>query len=146
MWIKNKAVNIEAVGTEAEIPGTSTSKRRRANMDFSVQDKSNYLKGLLIIAKKDKELTEQEIEFIKEHARNLGFAQDFYEGALRSLLINKHISEEAIIFSDKKIAESFITDGLALANCDHIMVNSEKDYLMSVVIENDLDKKWFKDL
>lgn len=115
-------------------------------MNFSAQDKSNYLKGLLVIAKKDKELTEQEIEIIKETARKLGFAQDFYEGALKSLLVNKYISEEPIIFSDKKIAESFVTDGLKLAYCDHTMANSEKEYLESVASENNLDKEWFEDI
>lgn len=115
-------------------------------MEFSVQDKSNYLKGLLVIAKKDKELTEEEIGIIKEFARNLGFSQDFYKEALRGLLINQYISEDPIIFSDKKIAESFITDGLTLANCDHTMVESEKEYLKLVAIENNLDIGWFEEI
>ncbi len=114
-------------------------------MEISVLDKSNYLKGLLIIAKKDNQLAEQEKKIIRQFAVKLGFAHDFYEDTLKSLLSNKYISEEPIIFSDKKIAESFITDGLTLANSDNSVVGVEIDYIRSIATANNFDKKWFDD-
>ena len=112
-------------------------------MEISVLDKSNYLKGLLIIAKKDNQLAEQEKKIIRQFAERLGFAQDFYEDTLKSLLSNKYITEEPIIFSNKKIAESFITDGLALAHSDDSIVGVEIEYIRSIAIANQIDKKCF---
>lgn len=55
-------------------------------MEISILDKSNYLKGLLIVAKKDKQLAEQEKKIIRHCAEKLGFARDFYENTLKDLL------------------------------------------------------------
>ena len=48
-------------------------------MSIPVQDKSSYLKGLLIIAKRDKQLSDSEEEILKNIAKKLGFSTDFYE-------------------------------------------------------------------
>jgi hypothetical protein len=114
-------------------------------MEISNLDKSNYLKGLLIVAKKDNQLAEQEKKIIRHCAEKLGFARDFYEDTLKSLLANKYISEEPIIFSDKNLAESFITEGLNLAHSDNSIVGVEIDWLRSVAIENKLGEKWFEE-
>ncbi|MCJ7554233.1 MAG: hypothetical protein MUO34_10155, partial [Ignavibacteriaceae bacterium] len=83
-------------------------------MNIPVLDRSNYLKGLLITAKLDKSLTDKEKEIIKGISDKLGFATDFYNETIRSLLSNQYISEETIIFSDSKIARSFLTDAIKL--------------------------------
>lgn len=114
-------------------------------MEISIRDKSNYLKGLLIVAKKDNQLAEQEKKIIRHCAEKLGFARDFYEDTLKSLLANKYISEEPIIFTDKEIAESFVTEGLILAHSDNSIASVEIDWLRSVAIENNLGEKWFED-
>lgn len=114
-------------------------------MEISIIDKSNYLKGLLIVAKKDNQLAEQEKKIIRQCAEKLGFARDFYEYTLKSLLDNKYISEEPIIFSDKKIAESFVTEGLKLAHSDNSINGIEIDWLRSAAIKNNLGEKWFEE-
>ena len=114
-------------------------------IEISNLDKSNYLKGLLIVAKKDNQLAQQEKKIIRHCAEKLGFARDFYEDTLKELLENKYISEEPIIFSDKKIAESFIMEGLNLAHSDNSIDNAEIDWLRSVAIKNNLSEKWFED-
>jgi hypothetical protein len=114
-------------------------------MEISILDKSNYLRGLLIVAKKDNQLAEQEKKIIRHCAEKLGFARDFYEDTLKDLLANTYISEEPIIFSDKNIAESFITEGLNLAHSDNSIVGAEIDYLKSVAIINNLGEKWFEE-
>lgn len=114
-------------------------------MEISILDKSNYLKGLLIVAKKDNQLAEQEKKIIRHCAAKLGFARDFYENTLKDLLENKYISEEPIIFSDKKISESFVTEGLNLAYSDNSINGVEIDWLRSVAIINNLGEKWFEE-
>ena len=112
-------------------------------MELTLLDRSNYLKGLLVVAKKDNLLTDPEKIILKGIAKRLGFAKDFYEDTIRSLLANKYISEKPIKFSNKKIAESFVTDGLNLAFADELPAEKEIDWLHSTASVNDLNDEWF---
>jgi hypothetical protein len=114
-------------------------------MEFSLIDKSNYLKGLLIVAKKDNQLTEPEKKIIRSIAFRLGFAKDFYEETLKGLLANKYIVDTPIKFSDKKIAESFLLDGLRLAYSDGMVPEKEIDWLKLTASINEIKDEWFED-
>ncbi len=114
-------------------------------MELTLIDKSNYLKGLLVVAKKDNQLTEPEKKIIRNIALKLGFATDFYEDTLKGLLANKYIEEKPIRFSDKKIAESFVADGLKLAFSDQMISGKEIDWLKATAEENEIDAEWFSD-
>jgi len=112
-------------------------------MEFTQLDKSSYLKGLLIVAKKDERLTDFEKKFLKNIASKLGFASDFSESTIRSLLSNKYIPEYPIKFSERMIAESFILDGIKLALNDDNLSNKELEWLKQTATENQLDEDWF---
>jgi hypothetical protein len=114
-------------------------------MDISVIDKSNYLKGLLIVAKKDNKLAHAEKEMIRGIATKLGFAKDFYEDTLRNLLSNQYISELPVVFSNKQIAESFIKDGFMLAYSDNAVSDIELQWLYYTALENGIDPEWFEE-
>ena len=114
-------------------------------MELTLIDKSSYLKGLLIVAKKDKQLTEPEKKIIRDIAVKLGFATDFYEDTLRSLLANKYILENPVKFSQKKIAESFIIDGMKLAFADNMVSDVEIDWLKLTALENGIEESWFEE-
>src|SRR4030042_3147808 len=98
-------------------------------MKIPIKDRSNYLKGLLIVAKKDNKLAETEKTILKDFALKLGFASDFYNETIINLLSNKYIDEGLIKFSDSVIAESFILDGLSLAFSDSQVNNNEIHWL-----------------
>ena len=112
-------------------------------MSIPVQDKSSYLKGLLIIAKRDKQLSGSEEEILKNIAKKLGFSTDFYEYTIQNLLTNEYLSEEPVQFSEKKIAKSFILDGLKLANSDDNLHDDEVNWLRQTAISNNLETEWF---
>lgn len=114
-------------------------------MEISIIDKSNYLKGLLITARKDNQLTETEKKLLKEISLKLGFASDFYEDIIKSLLNNKYIKDDPIIFSNKKIAESFVDDGLKLAYSDNQVSDNEINWLRTTSEANGIGKKWFEE-
>ncbi len=114
-------------------------------MEIPVKDKSNYLKGLLIVAKKDKQLADSEKRIIRGIGEKLGFAPDFYEDVLRDLLSNEYIIEDPIRFSNMKIARSFIDDGLKLAFSDNKISDTEINWLSETARHNDIDAKWFSD-
>jgi hypothetical protein len=98
-------------------------------MNIPIIDRSNYLKGLFITAKLDKELTEKEKDILKKISERLGFASDFYQETVRSLLTNKYIIEEPIVFSDQEIAKSFIKDAVKLASVNGLVTKAEIDWL-----------------
>ena len=53
-------------------------------MNIPIIDRSNYLKGLFITAKLDKELTDKEKDILKKISDKLGFASDFFQETIRS--------------------------------------------------------------
>ena len=107
------------------------------------RDKSTYLKGLLILAKRDKVLAETEEQIIKDIASHLGFSTDFYEYTLKTLISNEFLTEEPVQFSNKKVAQSFIIDGLRLAHSDSHLDEREISWLRETASENEIDVEWF---
>ena len=112
-------------------------------MDIPQLDRSNYLKGLLITARRDNQLAESEITIIKKLAARLGFSSDFFEETISHLLENKYITEEPIKFSIREIAKSFLEDGLKLALSDEITTEKEMSWLKDTAKENGIDEAWF---
>jgi hypothetical protein len=98
-------------------------------MNIPIIDRSNYLKGLFITAKLDKELTDKEKDILKKISDKLGFASDFFQETIRSLLSNKYIIEEPIIFSNQEIARSFIKDAVKLACVNDLVTEAEISWL-----------------
>ncbi len=111
-------------------------------MEIPQLDRSNYLKGLLITARKDNQLSETEIAIIKKIATRLGFSLDFFNETISNLLENKYITEEPIKFSEQNIAQSFIEDALKLALSDDSISENETVWLRETARENGLDKEW----
>lgn len=111
-------------------------------MEIPQLDRSSYLKGLLITARKDKQLNETEISIIKKIANRLGFSSDFFEETITNLLHNKYITEEPIKFSRQDIAESFLEDGLKLALSDDTISDEETVWLKNTAKENGIDEEW----
>lgn len=112
-------------------------------MDIPQLDRSSYLKGLLITARKDNQLSESEISIIKKIATRLGFSSDFFNETISNLLENRYITEEPIKFSEQNIAKSFIEDGLKLALSDESLHDDEMNWLKDTAKENGLNEEWF---
>lgn len=112
-------------------------------MEFTVLDKSKYLKGLLIVSRKDESLTSQERELISEAGNRFGFAKEFYEEALNNILRNEHVKDEPLIFSNQAIAKMFILDGFKLAYIDTDNPVEELDWLKNTAKANNLGEEWF---
>ncbi len=113
-------------------------------MQIPVLDRSNYLKGLFITARLDKQLNQTEKEILKKISDKLGFANDFFEETIRGLLANKYLTEEPVKFSDKKIAESFINDAIILACADGNITDSETNWLIKTAELNDISSEEVK--
>jgi hypothetical protein len=112
-------------------------------MKINDRDKSTYLKGLLILAKRDKVLAESEELIIRDIASRLGFSSDFYEYTLQNLISNEFLTEEPVKFSNQKIAQSFIVDGFRLAHSDKHLDEREIGWLRETANENNINIEWF---
>lgn len=113
-------------------------------MNIPLLDRSNYLKGLFITAKLDRQLTDKEKEILKKISDKLGFANDFYEETVRGLLSNKYLAEDPIIFSNQTIAKSFISDAVKLIYSDGKVGESEINWLKKTAIANQVEEDFVK--
>ena len=111
-------------------------------MEIPQIDRSNYLKGLLITARKDEQLAESEKEILKIISERLGFSKDFFEETITTLLANKYITEEPPKFSNNRISQSFVTDALRLALSDNKIGDTELDWVFTVAAANGITAEW----
>jgi hypothetical protein len=112
-------------------------------MELNLIDKSNYFKGLLILIRKKKAVTESTRRTVKRIAAVLDFNQDFVDSSIKNLLVNKNIVEAQPKFSDCRLAESFIKDGLRLALSDGVLNLLQVQWLAITAEKNNLSKQWF---
>lgn len=111
-------------------------------MKLNILDRSNYLKGLLVLISKDKKISENESDFIMSVGKILGFDQEFCHDAIETLLENEYISQEPPVFSNKEFAMSFIEDGISVAITDNNFDSLEISYLQSIAEKNKVDDEW----
>ena len=113
-------------------------------MNITVRDGGNYLKGLLLLIRKDRKITDAEVHLVTRIGKTLGFERTFCENAIGEILENKYIVDEPPVFSTMELAKKFIKDGLALASSDNEVHPSEEEWLWSTAEANGLEGSWFR--
>jgi hypothetical protein len=108
-------------------------------MNFTLLDKSNYLRGLLILIGKDNKLSEEEREMFMKLSTDLGFSSDFCETAMNEILENEFIKVDPPKFSNQEIAKMFLSDGMKLASADKEFHSKELSWLNSVANVNGIE-------
>ncbi len=115
-------------------------------MDVSIIDGSNYFKGLLLLVRKDRTVSEIERALMQRIGKSLGFEKEFCDNAIRDVLENEYIDDSPPVFVSKELAKKFIKDGLVIAFSDHDECHpAEEAWLWSVVAVNGLDEFWFQE-
>ena len=112
-------------------------------MNISVIDASNYFKGLLLLIRKDRKITEPEIQLMKRIGKCLHFDPEFCNTAIDEILENRFIVDVPPEFSSRELAVKFIKDGLAIALVDNHLHPAEKEWLRATAEKNGLDEIWF---
>ncbi len=112
-------------------------------MKISILDGSNYFKGLLLLIRSDRKITDSEIALMKRIGKSLGFEREFCDNTINQLMENKYIIDELPEFSSKELAVKFIKDGLFIAFSDNEAHPLEEKWLESVSDKNGLDFAWF---
>ena len=113
-------------------------------MRIRISEGSNYLRGLLVLSRKDRRIAVPEIRLIKRVGKALGYCPTFCADAIREILNNKYIQDLPPVFSSQLLAQKFVKDGLVLASSDNQVHPSEEEWLRSVVEKNGLCQAWFR--
>ncbi|MEJ2494093.1 MAG: hypothetical protein P8Y79_07170 [Ignavibacteriaceae bacterium] len=111
-------------------------------MDIPLIDRSNYLRGLLVLAKKDNQVSEHEKKIILDAGKKLGFSSSFCEEILNTILHNDCVCHEPIKFDNYTVAKSFIIDGIKLSLSGKDITNDELQWLRKSAEKNNISKKW----
>ncbi|MFN0158157.1 MAG: hypothetical protein ACKVRP_08825 [Bacteroidota bacterium] len=110
---------------------------------ITVREGSDYFRGLLLLIRKDRKISEPEIILMKRIGKALGFEKDFCDNAIQEILENKHVSIEPPKFSTNDLAMKFIKDGLMLADSDNEIHAFEEAWLKTTAENNGIDVEWF---
>jgi hypothetical protein len=114
-------------------------------MKITLMDASNYFKGLLLLIRKDGNVTDAEQELTRRIGKSLGFEKEFCENAIHEILENKFIVDAPPEFSSRELAMKFIKDGLTLASSDDELRAPEEEWLKSTAAKNGLGLEWFSE-
>jgi len=110
---------------------------------FTILDKSNYLRGLLIVAKMNNKIDDGEKDIITTASSRFGFSQDFLTETMQNILANDFVSTTPIQFSKPAIAREFIDECLKLITSKDDPAPREILWLDEVAKINNLDEEWF---
>ncbi len=114
-------------------------------MNIALVDKSSYLRGLLILARKDNNISKIQKTIILKAGKQLGFSSEFCEEIINTLLYNECLCEEPIKFNSYAVAQSFIADGLKLTCSGKSIMDEELEWLWKAAEINSVDLKWFNE-
>jgi hypothetical protein len=112
-------------------------------MTITVQEGSEYFRGLLLLISKDRKIADAETVLMKRIGKALGLEKDFCDNAIHEILDNKFVVDEPPGFSTSELAKKFIRDGLTLAGADDETHGLEVAWLKSAAKKNGLDAGWF---
>jgi hypothetical protein len=113
---------------------------------LSALDKSNYLRGLLVICRLDQDVSDYEKRAIVRLSKILGFDPHFCSEAVEELIENPYISENAPVFTKQEIGKAFIADALKLAFSDNDFHINELRWIRNVAKINGVRKEYWLDL
>ena len=112
-------------------------------MKISVLDASNYFKGLLLLIRKDRKVSQSESDLMKRIGKTLGFEKEFCDDAIRDILANQYIDDTPPDFSTRELAVKFIKDGFSLAFADNEFDPSEEEWLRITAERNGIEPELF---
>lgn len=108
-------------------------------MDFTLKDRGEFLRGFLVLVKKNKDITEFDKSMTMVVGKYFGFAEDFCKEALKNLLENEYISENPPVFSNPVIAEYFLKETYRIVEQIHPLAENERMWLSKTAEVNKIN-------
>ncbi|GBD91029.1 hypothetical protein BMS3Abin04_01753 [bacterium BMS3Abin04] len=105
-------------------------------MELTYKDRSEFLRGFLVLVKKDNKVCEFEKNMAMVVGKYFGFAKEFCEESINALLENNFISEKPPIFSNKIVAEFFVKESYKILNQIHPLTHNKEQWLLKTAEAN----------
>ncbi len=115
-------------------------------MRISLIDRSLYLKGLMLLIRKEGEICDEERKMMLGIGDVLGFDGKFCEDTIKEILHNKYVVDEPPRFSTPDLARCFVRDGLRLSLANGEIHETELQWLTAVAYVNNVDDWFHEDL
>jgi len=112
-------------------------------MKISLIDRSLYLKGLMLLIRKDREIRDEERNVMLCIGKMLGFDNGFCENAIDDILHNKYVVDEPPYFSNVDVASHFLLDALRIAIADGEVHEKEVQWVKAVAVANGIEEELF---
>jgi len=112
-------------------------------MKISLIDRSLYLKGLMLLIRKDREIRDEERNVMLCIGKMLGFDNGFCEKAIDDILHNKYVVDEPPYFSNVDVASHFLLDALRIAIADGEVHEKEVQWVKAVAVANGIEEELF---
>lgn len=106
-------------------------------------DKSNYLRGQIILIRLDRVISEYEKVAIVRMAKILDLSSEFCSDVIEELIYNPYLSQGPPVFSRKEIGESFLDDAIKLAYSDGNLHLDEKKWIKSIATCNRIESGYW---
>ncbi|QQS37175.1 MAG: hypothetical protein IPM56_04265 [Ignavibacteriales bacterium] len=104
--------------------------------EITYKDRSEFLRGFATIIRKNNCGHNGERAMFLTIGKYFGFEKEFCEYAAENLLANKYISEHPAIFSNKPLAEFFISDVAKIMLHTNSMTDASKQWLLKTAKAN----------
>jgi tellurite resistance protein len=114
-------------------------------MRMPLAERSRYLRGLLVLARKDHKIDPRERELIVKLGEMMDFDTRFCEATIDDLLKNEHISDEPVKFSNREHAECFLRDAISLALIDERFDPKELKWIREAARSNGIEEQWLEE-
>jgi len=111
-------------------------------MNMTIQDRSLYFKGLLLLTRKDNIIADEEKALLLRLGELLQFNREFCENTIRDILKNSHMNEEPPLFSNREFAEMFLLDGIKMAFADNNLHKKEFRWMQEIAEKNSISADW----
>lgn len=112
-------------------------------MKISLIDRSLYLKGLMLLIRKDREIRDEERNVMLCIGKMLGFDNGFCEKAIDDILHNKYVVDEPPHFSNADVASHFVLDALRITIADGEVHEKEVQWVKAVAVANGIEEELF---
>lgn len=107
--------------------------------EIPYKDRSEFLRGFLILIRKDNLIDDIEKKMALIIGHNFGFEQKFCEDSVNSILDNPYVSEAPPVFSNKIIARHFISETFRILIQIHELQMNEINWLRQTAEVNELE-------
>lgn len=106
--------------------------------EIPYKDRSEFLRGFLILIKQNKNVSEYEREMTMVIGKYFGFDEEFCKDSINLILENEYVSDAPPRFSNKLIAKYFVTESFNILNQIHKLSSDEINWLRKTAEANQL--------